>query len=79
MDNITDFFVSIISQSNNIEIAASEFRRAMADDENLRREYRIYCRENGVAERRGFLDFCEAYLEEQNGVWDSLNNYDDIE
>lgn len=51
----------------------------MADDENLRREYRIYCRENGVAERRGFLDFCEAYLEEQNGVWDSLNNYDDIE
>ena len=34
---------------------------------------------NGSTERYGFTDFCKEYLESQESVWDSLNNYDEEE
>ena len=51
----------------------------IADDDELRRQYREWCRENGSTERYGFTDFCKEYLESQESVWDSLNNYDEEE
>ncbi len=76
-NNITDFFVSIIEQSASIDIAEAEFKRQIADDSILRREYKEWCRENGTTEKHGFLDFCNEYVDGQNEVWDALTDYDE--
>lgn len=74
-----EFFISIIEQSHSADMAEAEFKRALVDDPELRREYRNYCREIGTPERRAFLDFCQQYFEEKNSVWQTLNDFDDQE
>ena len=77
MEDITEYFIHILNQSPSYDIAEAEFKRQLADDEELRRSYKEWCAENGTSEKRGFLDFCEEYLEDQNSIWQSLNDYDE--
>lgn len=79
MENITDLFMTIIKQSPSLDIVESEFRQMLIDDPELKRAYKEYCREEGTSERRGFRDFCDQYLEDQNDVWNSLSDYDNQE
>ncbi len=79
MENMTAFFEEIIRQNPSLDMAEAEFRRALVDDPELRRQYRDYCREVGSSEKNGFLDFCEEYMQEEDNVWNSLNDYDNQE
>lgn len=79
MEHITDLFIHIIGQTPSIDMAESEFRCMLVDDAELRKSYREYCRETGSSEKHGFLDFCEEYMQEQDNVWNSLNDYDNQE
>lgn len=76
-DDITRIFIDILEQSRSVDIAEAEFKRQMADDDELHQRYRDWCHEVGSTERHGFLDFCEQYIEEQSSIWDVLS--DDFE
>lgn len=73
-DDITDLFLEIIDQAGSIDMAESEFKKMIGEDEDLRKRYREWCHEVGSSERNGFLDFCEEYLDRQDSIWDSLDN-----
>lgn len=75
--DITEYFNSAISQTGSIDMAEAEFKRAIAEDNELHTIYREWCHENGSSERNGFLDFCDEYMESQDSKWDSLNDYDE--
>ncbi|MBJ2166864.1 MAG: hypothetical protein JFR24_03200 [Muribaculaceae bacterium] len=75
--DITEYFNSLISQTGSIDMAEAEFKRAIAEDNELHTIYREWCHENGSSERNGFLDFCDEYMESQDSKWDSLNDYDE--
>ena len=79
MEDITDYFINIIRQARSLDIAEAEFRRALIDDPQFKADYRQYCRENGVSERRGFLDFCDTYMESENDMWNTLSDFDNQE
>ena len=75
--DITEYFNYLISQTGSIDMAEAEFKRAIAEDNELHTIYREWCHENGSSERNGFLDFCDEYMESQDSKWDSLNDYDE--
>jgi len=77
MNDITDFFKDLLAQHRSIDIAETEFLRLMSDDDELRMEYKQWCDDNGYTEKRGFSDFCEEYMDDQNSIWESLNDYDE--
>ena len=79
MEDITDYFISIIRHSHSDDMAEATLRPALVDDPELRRQYREYCREQGNSERRGFLDFCTEYMESQDEMWNTLTDYNDVE
>lgn len=79
MEDITEYFIHILNQSPSYDIAEAEFRRALVDSQDLRRQYRAYCRENGTSERSGFAEFAEEYLSQESSKWNALSDYDDIE
>ena len=79
MEEIEDLFISIIKQSHSADMAEAEFKRLLVDDPDLKRQYKEYCREKGSSERNGFMDFCEEYMDGQDAVWDTLNDYDNQE
>lgn len=71
------FFADLLQQHRNIDIANAEFIRLLDGDDELRDDYARWCDERGVSTRHGFTEFCEEYLDDQNNLWDSLNDYDE--
>lgn len=49
----------------------------IGEDDALHQQYRDWCHEVGNTERRGFIDFCEEYLNDRESVWDNLNDFDE--
>lgn len=76
-NDIVQFFTDIIQQSGSYDIARAEFFRIIADDSELRSQYRDWCEENGYSERNGFDEFVEAHIDNRDSVWDSLNDFDE--
>lgn len=77
MNDITELFRDLLIQHRSIDIAHTEFSRLLTDDEELRMDYREWCEENGYSEKRGFLIFCDEYMDSQDSIWESLNDYDE--
>lgn len=77
MEDITSIFNDFISEYGSVDIAESEFKKAIHEDASLRSLYRQWCSDIGSTEKNGFLDYCEEYLDRQNDVWNSLNDYDE--
>lgn len=77
MEDITKLFLNVLHQAGSVDIAEAEFKKMIGEDDQLHKEYREWCHENGSSERRGFLDFCDEYLNDREEAWDSLNDYDE--
>lgn len=76
-ENITQLFIDILLQADSVDVAESEFKKMIDEDEELHMAYREWCHEVGYTERSGFIDFCEEYLRERESVWDNLNDFDE--
>ncbi|MDE6395567.1 MAG: hypothetical protein K2K77_09505 [Duncaniella sp.] len=74
MEHITDFFNYLLRQYGSIDIAEAELKRQIHEDAELHQRYREWCDEVGSSEKRGFLDYCEEYLESQDSIWDNLRD-----
>lgn len=79
MDELIQIFDNIINQTGSFDVAEAEFKRQINENPELRKLYREWCHEVGSTEKRGFLDYCEEYLENQNDIWQSLQDYDNDE
>ena len=78
MEHITDFFNEMLRQYGSIDIAEAEFKKLVHEDPELRERYLEWCQEVGSSEKKGFLDYCEEYLESQDSIWDNLKDeYED--
>ena len=73
-DDITEVFRNVIRQAGSIDMAEAEFKKMIEEDHELHRIYREWCHEVGSSERQGFFDFCDEYMDNQDSVWDSLDN-----
>jgi len=77
MIEITEIFDTVLRQQQSLDVAESEFRRMLVDDENLRQTYRRWCAEQDTSEKRGFIDYCRQRIEEEESCWESLASHDD--
>lgn len=73
-DDITEVFRNVIRQAGSIDMAEAEFKKMIGEDHELHRIYREWCHDVGSSERQGFFDFCDEYMDNQDSVWDSLDN-----
>lgn len=77
MEDITILFVEILQQAGSVDMAEAEFKKLIGEDDDLHLQYREWCHEVGNTERRGFIDFCEEYLNDRESVWDHLSDFDE--
>ncbi len=76
MNDITQVFQQVLSQAGSVDIAEAEFKKMMHEDHELRKMYRDWCHEVGSSEKNGFFDYCDEYMDSQDSIWDTLNDYD---
>ena len=74
MNNLLSTFNELLRSYGSVDMAEAEFKRLMVDDPKLYDAYREWCELNGHTERRGFLDYAEEYIENQNSIWDTLSD-----
>ncbi len=77
MKDITLLFDSLLQQYDSIDIAESEFKKLLHEDEQLQEEYSEWCHAVGSSEKSGFFDYCEEYKASQDSIWDSLKDFDE--
>lgn len=77
MTDITELFDSLLTQHDSIDIAESEFKKLIAEDDDVKTAYKEWCEAVGSSEKRGFLDYADEYKESRDSVWDSLTDYDE--
>ncbi len=77
MNDITLTFENILTEHRSIDIAEAEFKKMINEDSELKDQYREWCDAVGSSEKNGFRDFCDEYLESQDSIWDSLNDFDE--
>lgn len=76
MEEVFDFY---INQFKSVDVAENEFKKAVADDSDLRMQYRDWCHETGNTEKGGFLAYVEEFISNQNDIWETLSDYDNAE
>ncbi len=76
MIEIIELMDSLFQQHRSIDIAESEFMRLIYDDELLHHEYKAWCRSHGFTERKGFAEFCQSRIEEEESRWEVLDDPD---
>ncbi len=79
MENLEQYFRQLLSDHRSIDIAEAEFKKAIAEDVELREEYKEWCHTVGSTERLGFRDYAEEYQESLDEVWNTLTDYDNEE
>ena len=67
---------SPISQHRSIDVAESEFRKLLYEDELLKHNYRQWCRKEGFSERKGFIEYGHSFIDEEESRWDVLRDPD---
>lgn len=77
MKDITELFQQLLHQNRSVDIAEAEFKKLIHEDAELREQYRDWCDAVGSSEKMGFLDYCDEYLESQDSIYDTLNDYDE--
>lgn len=77
MNDITEFFRDLLSQYGSIDIANSELKKLLTEDSELASEYSEWCSSVGSSEKMGFLDFCDEFLDNQQSIYDNLNDFDE--
>ncbi len=77
MDDIENYFRDLLEQHRSIDIADAEFKKALAEDEELKAQYSDWCHAVGSTERLGFRDFAQEYKESMDEVWQALTDYDE--
>lgn len=77
MENIEEYFRDLLAQHHSIDIADSEFKKALAEDDELKEAYSEWCHAVGSTERLGFRDFAEEYKDTMDEVWETLTDYDE--
>lgn len=77
MNDITILFDEILAQHRSVDIAEAEFKRLIGEDADLRLAYKDWCESTGSSEKNGFRDYCDEYIDSQESIWDTLNDYDE--
>ncbi len=75
--NISEILRSLLDEYSSVDMAESEFSRMLNEDDNLKSQYYIWCEENGYSPKTGYEEYIEDFFENQESMWDILNEYED--
>lgn len=67
----------LLSQFGSVDIAESEFKRQVNEDEDLKAAFKEWCESMGYKEREAFNHYCEEYLQGNESIFDTLSDYNE--
>lgn len=76
MIDIIEIFENVLREARSIDMAESIFKCSLCDDPEIRSAYREWCSEEGTTEKRGFVEYCTQRFDEEEQLWDALNDED---
>ncbi|MFI3240580.1 MAG: hypothetical protein R3Y22_08345 [Bacteroidales bacterium] len=76
-NRITDLLNSLLSQYRSSDLAEREFKKLLYEDNEIKNEYNEWCDALGYSYRSGYSEYLEEQKEQEESLWDSINEYED--
>lgn len=76
-NKISDLLNSLLSQYRSSDLAEREFKKLLYEDNEIKEEYKEWCDTLGYSHKSGYAEYLEAQKEEEESLWDSINEYED--
>lgn len=77
MTDISSMIKELLVRFGSIDIAESEFKRLLFEDETLKTYFKEWCEAMGYRERTAFVEYCHECLDNHESAFDSLAEYDE--
>lgn len=74
MIDIIEIFNSLIHEFRSIDVADRELFRLMDDDLDIKDAYIEWCESEGHTIKKGFINYCQEYFDEEESRWEALND-----
>lgn len=65
----------LLMRFKSIDMAESEFKRSLEEDDEMRIAFKDWCHEIGYKSRSAFADYCHEYLDMHDEMFESLTDY----
>ncbi|MCH4156694.1 MAG: hypothetical protein LKF31_10365 [Muribaculaceae bacterium] len=72
---ISELLQSLLDQYSSVDMAESEFKRMLNEDDELKKAYFDWCEELGYSPKTGYSEYVEEIFESQDSIWDSLHEF----
>ncbi len=77
MYDIPTLIHDLLLQFGSVDIAESEFKRMVNEDDELKNEFKRWCEEFGYKERNAFRNYCQDYIQDHESIFDTLSEYNE--
>ena len=77
MTDIQSMIRELLAKFGSIDIAESEFKRLLLEDETLKDYFKEWCEDMGYRERTAFVEYSHECLDKHESAFDSLSEYDE--
>lgn len=74
MIDIVEIFNSLISGFRSIDMADRELSRLLDNDLDIKEAYIEWCEAEGYTLKKGFINYCQDYFDEEESRWKALND-----
>lgn len=75
--DIPTIIQDLLIRFKSIDMAESEFKRNLEDDDEMRATFKEWCHEFGYKSRTAFVDYCHEYLDMHDERFESLTDYNE--
>lgn len=76
MYDITEILRTLLDQHSQVTIVDREFERMLANDEDLKQDYKDWCEENGYELKSGYQEYLDELIESRDSLWEDAINQD---
>lgn len=77
MTDVSTMIQELLSRFGSIDIAESEFKRLLFEDETLKSCFKEWCEEMGYRKRTAFVEYCHECLDNHEAAFGALSEYDE--
>jgi len=75
MNDISELLRSLLDKHGNTDQLDAEFLMLIQSDDELKREYKMWCNAHGYSKREGYRNYIDELVESQDSIWDNYKEF----
>ena len=75
MNDIAEILRELLDRYGNNDTLDTEFQALLMADDDLKKDYNMWCKAHGYTKRNGYREFVNELVESQDTIWDNYKEF----